>query len=157
VIFRELKTRITLEPGYELRTDGKWIHHTTPSIDFVMKAEEGRLDDSLGNFQRSLPRDWIEGKPKLELEPKPEPRPKPEPVHEAYSDPLEEKLALLFGNKPDWAAFGFSSKPSLREFNKAYRKRSLEMHPDRGGNQKEFAKMQHQAEQCLKALKRPRS
>ena len=148
VIRKELKTVVHLQPGYSLRCDGKW-HRVDGEALTLGKWSGSRkaavvLSHELGDFQFDLPRWWREGKP--------EPS-KAEPDKAAnddpQSDPFADLLQTLERLKPDWAAFGFTCKPSEAAFKKAHRKQSLRLHPDRGGDARQFASMQAKAERCL--------
>ena len=138
VIASELKTKLKLQPGFDVRTDGKWVHHDAEPID-VMKLSNGWLNHSLGNFSRSLPRDWSEGLPE----------PEPKPTEESETEPVGDIFSLLNRNKPNWSLFGFQGKPPKAEFQKAYRRLAIKLHPDAGGDKRQFADMQASSEKCL--------
>jgi hypothetical protein len=149
VIRKELKTLIHFEPNHCVRRDGKWHEVEGKPVTIAKWGKPETFGSAIGNFKRHLPRDWTEGKPE------PEPGPgsaewleKLMQEERFESDaPFTDILNGLAATRPDWSAFGFEMKPSLAEFKAAYRRESLRLHPDRGGDAAEFKAMQHQAEQ----------
>jgi len=57
-------------------------------------------------------------------------------------------------NKQLYEVLGISQSASPKEIKKAYKKKALKCHPDRGGNEKEFKKIQHAYEILSNAEKK---
>ena len=139
VIQRELKTRIWLKANYHVWRDGAWVEvegekfwiSYRSKIDYRLPNLEPFTSESfnhrVGEFKRELPASWIG----------------------TESPNGESFFAMLAAMRPDWSAFGFQLKPSKAEFKKAHRKEALRLHPDHGGEAKQFTIMQAKAERCL--------
>jgi hypothetical protein len=55
-----------------------------------------------------------------------------------------------------WSILGLTARANLEEVKAAYRRRALELHPDRGGDAADFRGLQTAYEEALRRLARPR-
>ncbi len=63
-------------------------------------------------------------------------------------------LATEPANRPAWAkTLGVSAECSEEELKRAYRRRALEVHPDRGGSAEDFAHVQRAFERGLESIR----
>lgn len=153
-VLEELKTKIKLDPTYCVKEGRRWVQaavtQSTPVQVAILSRYKGHpvLNSSIGDFRRYVPQQWRQGQAAFHAAQEEERKAKGDP------DPFQQLWDSLLADRPDWARFGFLSKPSLSEFKRAYRKTCIKLHPDQGGDVEQFKQMQAEAEKCLAVLQK---
>lgn len=140
-VLRELKTQVCVDPDYLIRVDEKWVKPTTRGevIDRVFKAGGYFVCDGI-TFETRPDAAW------------PGRKPKPTPIDERLEQSKQRSQEfddLLRRIDPAGAAradaieyFGFEGKPSEPELRAEFRRRSIKLHPDSGGDCEAFRELQ---------------
>ena len=75
----------------------------------------------------------------------------------ASREPSRPKSAVAVEPGSIWELLGVTKEVTLMELKAAYRKRAIELHPDRGGDAETFRKLLAAYEEAKKRAARPRS